>query len=48
MYNLINNLEDRMGDKKHFKLDTSAEELIKHFVDDLQCKIPAIFLRKII
>ena len=63
MYNLINNLEDRMGDKKHpeifslfpsvclsehFKLDTSAEELIKHFVDDLQCKIPATFLRKII
>ena len=28
---------------EHFKLDTSAEELIKHFGDDLQCKIPTIF-----
>ena len=28
---------------QHFNLDTSAEELIKHFGDDLQCKGPAIF-----
>ena len=57
MDNLINNLEDRMADRKHteifsllpsvclsehFNLNTSAEELIKHFGDDLQCKIPTI------
>ena len=28
---------------EHFNLDTSAEELIKHFGDKLQCKVPAIF-----
>ena len=28
---------------EHFNLDTSAEELIKHFGDDLQCKVSAIF-----
>ena len=46
----INNLEERMADRKHteissilpsvclserFNLDTSAEELIKHFGDNL-------------
>ena len=49
MDNLINNLEDRMADRKHtaifsilppicvsehLNLDTSAEDLIKHFGDD--------------
>ena len=58
MANRINNLEDRMSDRKHteifnllpsvclsehFNLDTSAEELIKIFGDDLQCKVSAIF-----
>ena len=58
MVNRINNLEDRMSDRKHteifsllpsvclsehFNLDTSAEELIKIFGDDLQCKVSAIF-----
>ena len=48
MDNLLNNLEDRMADRKHtaifsilpsvclsehFNLDTSAEDLIKHFGD---------------
>ena len=28
---------------EHFNLDTSAEKIIKHFGDDLQCKVPAIF-----
>ena len=28
---------------EHLNLDTSAEELIKHFGDDLQCRIPTIF-----
>ena len=32
---------------EHFNLDTSAEELIKHFGDDLQCKIPTIFRSKL-
>ena len=27
----------------HLNLDASAEELIKHFGDDLQCKIPTIW-----
>ena len=59
MDNLINNLKDRMADRKHteifsllpsvcssehFKLDTSAEKLIKHFGDDLDCKIPLLLL----
>ena len=58
MDSLINNLEDRIADRKHteifsllpsvclsehFNLDTSAEELIKHFGDDLQYKMPTIF-----
>ena len=58
MASRINNLEDRMSDRKHteifsllpsvclsehFNLDTSAEELIKIFGDDLQCKVSAIF-----
>ena len=32
---------------EHFNLDTSAEELIEHFGDDLQCKIPTIFRSKL-
>ena len=32
---------------EHFNLDASAEELIKHFGDDLQCKIPTIFRSKL-
>ena len=28
---------------EHFNLDTSAEELMKHFGDDLECKIPTIY-----
>ena len=28
---------------EHFSFDTSTEELIKHFGDNLQCKIPTIF-----
>ena len=32
---------------EHFNLDTSAEELIRHFGEDLQCKIPTIFRSKL-
>ena len=32
---------------EHFNVDTSAEELIKHFGDNLQCKIPTIFRSKL-
>ena len=32
---------------EHFSFDTSTEELIKHFGDNLQCKIPTIFRSEI-
>ena len=32
---------------EYFNVDTSAEELIKHFGDNLQCKIPTIFRSKL-
>ena len=62
MDNIIDNLEDRMADRKHteifslllsvcllehFNLGTSTEELIKHFQEDLQCKILTTFRSKL-
>ena len=39
----IFNLHPSVCLSEHFNLDTSAEELIKHFGDGLECKIPTIF-----